>query len=186
MEAIDAYHAVVRAWMRQPCDEDDENDAEITPLEVTVPAVTVPAIILFTFPTTATFSTIIKMGAMSAKLEALGLKIAAESELLATYNLISVQKMERQKQQRLLVMEERDREEQLAKQKVREEVFFCRRCPAKFPSNSKLHKHVAERHTKKFLVPQASLSPVEPATVILPTACFSNPLFIYSYNDSET
>ena len=29
------------------------------------------------------------------------------------------------------------------------EVFACRRCPAKFPSNTKLHEHVRNHHAKK-------------------------------------
>ena len=165
-EAMEIYYAGVRAFMRQPCEEDDDYAEKTAPAV----AVTVPAVTPLTPPTTVTSPTIIKMEAMSEKLEALELKIAAESELLATYNLTPVQKMERQRQQRLLAMEERDREEQLAKQKAKDEAFSCRRCAAKFPSNSKLHKHVAERHTKK-----ASLSPVEPPTVKLPTAPLPTP-----------
>ena len=86
-----------------------------------------------------------------------------------------------QRQKRLLAMEERDREEQLAIQQAREEAFACRRCPAKFASNSKLHKHVAERHTKKTsspsspTSPQASQSIVELAAVNLPTAPLPTP-----------
>ena len=84
-----------------------------------------------------------------------------------------------QRQTRLLAMEEADRQRQLAIQKAKDEAFSCRRCAAKFPSNSKLHKHVAERHTKKPSVPQASLStqaslsPVELPT--LPTPPTSTP-----------
>lgn len=33
--------------------------------------------------------------------------------------------------------------------KTDQPVFHCRRCPEKFPSNSKLHLHVAAHHTKK-------------------------------------
>ena len=67
-------------------------------------------------------------------------------------------------------MEERDKQEQLAKQKAKDEAFSCRRCTAKFPSNSKLHKHVAERHTKKPSVPQALQSTAEPAPLPTPPA----------------
>ena len=75
-----------------------------------------------------------------------------------------------QRQTRLLAMEEADRQRQLAIQKAKDEAFSCRRCAAKFPSNSKLHRHVAERHTKKPSVPQASLSSAEPAPLPTPPA----------------
>ena len=75
-----------------------------------------------------------------------------------------------QRQMRLLAMEEADRQRQLAIQKAKDEAFSCRRCPAKFPSNSKLHKHVAERHTKKSSIPQALQSTTEPAPLPTPPA----------------
>ena len=84
-------------------------------------------------------------------------------------------KLDVQRQMRLLAMEEADRQQQLAMQKAKDEAFSCRRCTAKFPSNSKLHKHVAERHTKKPSVPQASLSTVELATSNLPAAPLPTP-----------
>ena len=77
-----------------------------------------------------------------------------------------------QRQMRLLAMEEADKQDQLAKQKAKDEAFSCRRCAAKFPSNSKLHKHVAERHTRKLSVLQST---VELAASKLPTAPLATP-----------
>ena len=36
-----------------------------------------------------------------------------------------------------------------AEAKARAEAFACRRCPAKYPSNTQLHKHIDEHHAKK-------------------------------------
>ena len=36
-----------------------------------------------------------------------------------------------------------------AEAKTKAEAFACRRCPAKYPSNTQLHKHIDEHHTKK-------------------------------------
>ena len=39
-------------------------------------------------------------------------------------------------------------EARLAKERAAAEAFVCRRCPAKYPSNTQLHKHIDEHHTK--------------------------------------
>ena len=58
---------------------------------------------------------------------------------------------QQQAEQARLLQEAADRIE-----KARQEAFACRRCPAKFPSNTKLHKHVEDHHVKK---PTASPTP---------------------------
>ena len=55
-------------------------------------------------------------------------------------------------------------------EKERLEAFACRRCPAKFPSNTKLHQHVQDHHQKRPATPPAR-KPAEP----LPTPPPSEP-----------
>ena len=43
--------------------------------------------------------------------------------------------------------QQRAEEKRIAKEKA--EAFACRRCPEKFPSNTKLHQHVQEKHSRK-------------------------------------
>ena len=44
---------------------------------------------------------------------------------------------------------ERQKVEEARIAKVKAEAFACRRCPAKYPSNTKLHEHVRNHHAKK-------------------------------------
>ena len=45
--------------------------------------------------------------------------------------------------------QEEDKARLEAEEKARLERFACRRCPAKFASNTKLHTHIRDRHAKK-------------------------------------
>ena len=54
-------------------------------------------------------------------------------------------------------------EARIAKEKA--EAFACRRCPAKFSSNIKLHEHVRTKHAKKFSVATSSTSSISPSSV---------------------
>ena len=56
-------------------------------------------------------------------------------------------------------------EARIAKEKV--EAFSCRRCPAKFPSNTKLHDHVRTKHCKK---PKEPSPPPPAAALAIPPA----------------
>ena len=47
-------------------------------------------------------------------------------------------------------------------EKERLEAFACRRCPAKFPSNTKLHQHVHDHHQKRPATPPARTPPTPP------------------------
>ena len=56
---------------------------------------------------------------------------------------------------------EKEYQERLAyEQKLRNEAFACRKCPAKFPSNTQLHMHISEHHAKKSVSPE--ISPAKP------------------------
>ena len=54
-------------------------------------------------------------------------------------------------------LEEEEKARIQAEEVARLEAFACRRCPAKFASNTKLHEHVRDHHTK-------SASPTPPAS----------------------
>ena len=100
-----------------------------------------------------------------------------EQQRLERKKLLDEQEIARQQvkmeQQRL--KENQEMERQLAEQKARDEAFACRRCPAKYPSNTKLHAHIAERHIKKAPSSAAQLSPTEPPASTLPTATPATP-----------
>ena len=68
------------------------------------------------------------------------------------------------RQARMYAYKEQRRLQEEEKEKARLETFACRRCPAKFPSNTKLHTHVQKHHTKK-----ASEHTPEPPTLSLST-----------------
>lgn len=65
-----------------------------------------------------------------------------------------------ERQQALRAEEARKEHAQQAEAKALAEAFACRRCPAKFPSNTKLHEHIRNHHTKK---PSAA-APIPPVT----------------------
>ena len=53
-------------------------------------------------------------------------------------------------------------EARIAKEKA--EAFACGRCPCKFPSNTKLHQHVQEKHSRKPKEPTSIEKPSPPAS----------------------
>ena len=81
----------------------------------------------------------------------------------------SEQQQQVENQARIAKEQQRAEQARLAKEaeetrleKERLEAFACRRCPAKFPSNTKLHEHIRNHHAKK---PKAALpTPSNPPT----------------------
>ena len=59
--------------------------------------------------------------------------------------------------------------------KERLEAFACRRCPAKFPSNTKLHEHIRNHHAKKPKTAPTSSTPPTPPALPIPFAASSMP-----------
>ena len=64
-------------------------------------------------------------------------------------------------------------QQQAEKARKLAEAFACRRCPAKFPSNTKLHEHVRNHHAKKLKPASAPATPpttpsIAPVTPISP------------------
>ena len=87
---------------------------------------------------------------------------------------------EKRQAQRQLAAEEEARK---AAEKAAE-AFPCRRCPAKFPSNTKLHQHIGDHHAKKPKpdLPEASTpapivtkTPAPPSVTILETLALATP-----------
>ena len=66
------------------------------------------------------------------------------------------QEMERQKR-----LDDQEMERQIAEQKAKNEAFACRRCPEKFSSNTKLHKHIAAHHIKPARASSEALAPAQ-------------------------
>ena len=66
----------------------------------------------------------------------------------------------------------REKEQQVEAARIAKEAtvaFACRRCPARFPSNTQLHKHIDEHHAKKLkFEPSAPATP--PATPLQTTS----------------
>ena len=48
--------------------------------------------------------------------------------------------------------------------------FACRRCPAKYPSNTKLHEHIRDHHAKKPKPAVSSLTPSKSVVALSPTS----------------
>ena len=72
-----------------------------------------------------------------------------------------------------LAREKQQREAEEARlEKKRLEAFACRRCPAKFPSNTKLHEHIRNHHAKK---PKAAALPT-PSTPPTPPTLPAKPI----------
>ncbi|KAG7006488.1 hypothetical protein G7Y79_00014g036630 [Physcia stellaris] len=76
-----------------------------------------------------------------------------EAEEIRAYKayLAQQEQWERDEQKRLAEQQEQERQaaEEARIAKAKAEAFACRRCPAKFPSNTKLHQHICDHHTKK-------------------------------------
>ena len=53
--------------------------------------------------------------------------------------------------------------------------FACRRCSAKFPSNTKLHNHVQDHHHKKSTKPESDTSISSPPSPITPSEIAIHP-----------
>ncbi|KAG7008976.1 hypothetical protein G7Y79_00003g008440 [Physcia stellaris] len=74
-----------------------------------------------------------------------------------------------------LIETERQEAEQARIAKERAEAFACRRCPAKFPSNTKLHQHIQNHHQKsqKPAANESAMpsppSPITPSEPAMPT-----------------
>lgn len=110
-----------------------------------------------------------------------------EHERLERQKRLKEQELERQQyemeQQR--TYEEQELERQKAEQKAKDEAFACRRCPAKFPSNTKLHVHISAHHSKPskaasaIMVPSPSTPPTPPiSTPAIPLS--SSPALVIS------
>ena len=67
-------------------------------------------------------------------------------------------------------MDTRVEEARIAKEKA--EAFACRRCPEKYPSNTKLHEHVRTKHCRK---PKEPSPPPSAVTVASPPAKMASP-----------
>ena len=82
-----------------------------------------------------------------------------------------VAKQQEEARQRLLLEQQQAEEARIEKERL--EAFACRRCPAKFPSNTKLHDHIRNHHAKK---PKAALpTPPTPPALPIPFAAPSMP-----------
>ena len=89
------------------------------------------------------------------------------------------QQQQAENQARIAKEQQRAEQARLAKEaeetrleKERLEAFACRRCPAKFPSNTKLHEHIRNHHAKK---PKAAALPT-PSTPPTPPTLPAKPI----------
>ncbi|KAG7002006.1 hypothetical protein G7Y79_00029g063020 [Physcia stellaris] len=62
----------------------------------------------------------------------------------------------KQKEEQERLQQQQAEQARIAKEKA--EAFACRRCPAKFPSNTKLHQHVQDHHQKKPAKPASEIA----------------------------
>ena len=72
---------------------------------------------------------------------------------------------EQRKAEQARLAKQRQEQEEARLEKERLEAFACRRCPAKFPSNTKLHEHLRNHHAKKpkeAALPTPSTPPTSP------------------------
>ena len=74
--------------------------------------------------------------------------------------------LERRVEEKRIAEQQQAEEARIAKEKA--EAFVCRRCHEKYPSNTKLHDHVREKHTKpEKPTPQAPTTPPTPPTPLI-------------------
>ena len=96
-----------------------------------------------------------------------------EQQRLERQRRLDEQKFESQryKMEQQCICDEQEIERQKAEQKARDEAFTCRRCSAKFPSNTKLHVHISAHHSKPAKKSMLQLPP----TPTLPTSALAIP-----------
>ena len=70
-----------------------------------------------------------------------------------------IEEARRAKERAELLLQQKTKEARIAKEQS--EAFACRRCSAKFPSNTKLHHHIEDHHAKK---PAKPAEPTPPST----------------------
>ncbi|KAG7004896.1 hypothetical protein G7Y79_00023g054800 [Physcia stellaris] len=73
----------------------------------------------------------------------------------------------KQKEEQERLQQQQAEEARIAKEKA--EAFACRRCPAKFPSNTKLHQHIQDHHQKKAEKPASETAKPTPTETVTNT-----------------
>ena len=92
-------------------------------------------------------------------------RLAKERQQAKEQRLLQHQPQEAQRLQQQQQQVERARLQQ--EEQARLEALACRRCPARFSSNTKLHQHIEDHHAKK---PRSGASSPPPALTPAPTA----------------
>ena len=82
------------------------------------------------------------------------------------------------------IAKEQQQTEEVRIAKERAEAFACRRCPAKFPSNTKLHQHIQDHHQKKSAKPASEIAASTPNSIPTPPTSPRSELAVITSNET--
>ncbi|MCJ1269991.1 hypothetical protein MMC22_009884 [Lobaria immixta] len=88
-------------------------------------------------------------------------RFEAQENARQQYEMVQQRIREEQEMEPQKRLDEQEIERQIAEQKAKDEAFACRRCPEKFSSNTKLHKHIAAHHITPARASSAALAPAQ-------------------------